>query len=258
MTKADRDDLLRLARARAKLAKVKAAEREKILVAEVEDLLVAEFEAEDQLWAEAVTVAEEAARKANEHITAQCELLGIPPRHSPRLVLGWEERRAEFKVAQRRQELRRVAQSRLAALTAAAKARIDESLLETETALIAGGLESGEARAVLESMPTADQLMPALSLDDLGVKTWQPPEGAAAALLTPTTTADRKRRKVLRAIEANPGASDRQVAAIAGVDHKTVSAYRRAREPGGELPAGGGELPTESGELPAAVQDGDR
>src|SRR5437773_421489 len=126
MNKSERDDLARLARQRAKLAKADAAQREKILLAEVEDLMAAEFEAR-------------------------------------------------------------------------------------EAALIAPSLESDDARAFLEAMPTAEQLMPSLSLDDLGVRTWQPPEGAAAAALTPSTAADRRRRKVLRAIAANPAASDREI-----------------------------------------------
>ena len=106
---------------------------------------------------------------------------------------------------------------------------------------MASGLESAEARAFLERMPTAEQLMPALGLDDLGVKTWQPPPGAASTLLAPSTTADRRRRKILAAIEASPGASNRAIAQIAGVDHKTVAAYR------GEFPAPAGELPSGDG-----------
>ena len=89
-------------------------------------------------------------------------------------------------------------------------------------------------------MPTVEQLMPPLSLEDIGVIRWQPPEDAAAQLTTPLTPADRRRRRVLRAIEADPGASDRKIAAIAGCDHKTVARCRRERW---ELPAIGGELP---------------
>jgi hypothetical protein len=122
--------------------------------------------------------------------------------------------------------------------------------------LVAGSLESADARAVLEAMPTAEQLMPALSLGDLGVKTWQPPKGTASALLTPSTPADRKRRKALAAIDAHPGWSDRKIAEIAGVDHKTVAAYpRRAGETPAELP---GRAPGDTepgGEFPG---DGER
>lgn len=239
MNRADREQLIRLARGRARLAKSKAAEREKILMSEAEDLLAAEYSARDQLWAEATAIAEEACRKANEQIAAQSALLGIPQRMAPRLQLSWDSR-GQGQDSGRRAELRKVAQSRLAALTAMAKTAIDEQLLDTEQALIADSLESAEAVAFLERMPTAEQLMPSLSLDDLGVKHWQPHGGAAGELLTPSTPADRRRRAILRAIEANPGASDRKVAEIAGCDHKTVAQYRRA---GGELPAPPGEFP---------------
>jgi hypothetical protein len=86
-----------------------------------------------------------------------------------------------------------------------------------------------------------EQLMPNLSLEDLGVKRWQPPEDIAAQLTTPMTPAQRRKRQILRAIEANPGASDRKIAEIASCDHKTVATYRRER---GEFPAIGGESPT--------------
>ena len=245
MNKTERDDLIRLAKSRARLAKAEADERAKILLAEAEDLMAAEYDARDQLWAEATAIAEEACSKANEVITARCVDLGIPAKDAPRLELRWRSRSPEFADTGRRAELRKKATTQLAALTAAAKTRIDRAALETETALIAGSLESGDARAFLERMPTADQLMPSLSLDDLGVKTWQPPEGAAAALLTPSTPADRRRRKVLRAIEAHPGASDREVGRLAGVDGKTVAAYRHAAA---ELPAQAAEFRTKDEE----------
>lgn len=89
--------------------------------------------------------------------------------------------------------------------------------------------------------------MPNLSLEDLGVKRWQPPEDIAAELTTPMTPAQRRKRQILRAIEANPGASDRKIAEIANCDHKTVAAHRRES---GEFPAIGGESPAIGGESP--------
>ena len=123
--------------------------------------------------------------------------------------------------------MRKVAQSKLTALTASAKTAIDRAVLETVEALITPGQDDA-AREFLERMPTAEQLMPPLELSDLGLKTWTPPDSAAEELLTPMTTADRKRAKVRQAIKANPDASDREVARIAGVDHKTVAGVRRA------------------------------
>jgi hypothetical protein len=254
LTKADRQDLARLARLRGKQARTEADQRTKVLAVEVEDLLTAEFSARDELWAEATAIAQEAVRKANELIVARCADLGIPAKYAPRVEVGWEARSFSFSDSKRRGELRKLAEAKLAALAATAKTAIDAKTLEVETALITGGLESGEARAFLDAMPTAEQLMPALGLDDIGVKHWQPPTDAAAGLLTPSTPADRRRKLILRAIEANPDASDRKLAEIAGCDHKTVAAYRRnAGEAAGEIPtethgAGkSGGVPTEDG-----------
>ena len=99
--------------------------------------------------------------------------------------------------------------------------------LETETQLLIGGLESSEARQFLAAMPTVEQLMPPLSLDDLGVTRWQPPEDAAAQLTTPMSATDRRRRQIRRAIQANHHASDREIAEIVGCADKTIASYRR-------------------------------
>lgn len=244
MTKADRDQLIRLVRARARQAKAETEQRQAVLLVEIEQELTAEYSARDQLWEQAVQIAEQAVEKANAEIQAACLDLGIPAKHAPRLGLGWSSRSPSYMDRDRRAELRKLALTRLAALTKTAKVEIDSKALDVETTLIAGGLESDEARDLLAALPTPDQLMPALSLDDLGVKHWQPAEGAAHELMAPVTTTDRKRRRILRAIEANPGASDRKIAEIAGCDHKTVATYRRDR---GELPASFGEFPADDG-----------
>lgn len=242
MTKSEREQLSKLARLRARQAEREAEAREKILLAEVQDQLTAEFDAHDELWAEAVTIAEEAAAKANAHIRAVCADLGIPPREAPQPGLAWHCG-PSYSDEKRRGELRKLAATRLAALTKTAKAAIGDRLLEVETELIASDLKSGDAKAFLLAMPTAEQLMPPLSIEELGVVRWQPPEDAATQLITPLSPAEKRRRRILRAIEANPGASDRKIAQIAGVDHKTVAAHRRDRR---EVPAIGGEIPTES------------
>jgi hypothetical protein len=245
VNRTEREDLRRLARQRAKLAKSEAVQREKVLLAEVEDLIAAEFSAQEDTWRDAIRIADEATKEANEVIIARCAELGIPAKYAPRLALSFTSRSPELGDPQRRAELRKLAQAKLTALTETAKTMIDRGLLDTETVLTADSLESDDARAFLEAMPTAEQLMPSLSLDDLGVKHWQPPEGAASALLSPSTPADRKRRQILRAIEANPDASDRKIAELAGCDHKTVAKYRGRA---GELPAASGDFPTDGGD----------
>jgi hypothetical protein len=240
MTKAERDQLIGLARRRARQAEREAEMREKILLAEVINDMTAEYEARDALWADAVMIAEEAALKANAQIAARCADLGIAPKDAPRLTLHWQARNPEYDNNGRRAELRKLAETRLAALTKTAKTAIQAGALEVEEQLIMGGLESTKAKAFLDSMPTVEQLMPSLRLDDLGVVRWQPPKDAASQLTTPLTPAQRRRRQIRRAIEANPGASDRKIAEIACCDHKTVAKYRCHR---GEVPALSEEFP---------------
>jgi hypothetical protein len=247
MTKTEREQLIRVTSLRAKQAEREAEMRQKILLAELQNELTAEFKAHDQLWKEAVIIAEEVVAKANAEIVARCADLGVPAEDAPGLELGWRARSSRFATREQRAELRKLAETRLTALTKTAKTEIQRAALETEEQLVFGGLQSDEARELFASMPTVEQIMPALSLDDLGVKHWQPPEDAVTQLTAPLTTTRRKRRQILRAIEANPAASDRAIAAIANCDHKTVGAYRRDRR---ELPAITGGFPTPTGESP--------
>ena len=212
MNRADRDDLIRLARSRARLAKLKASEREKVLLSEVEDLLAAEFEARDQIWADAVAIAEDAAAKANDVIAARCADLGIPAEYAPKLILHWAARNPETAgTPARRAELRRLALARLSALVASAKTQIDEQLLEVETALIAGGLASDDAREFLAAMPTAEMLMPPLDAGRPG------PHDVAAARGSRSRAADAE----------NPG---RPQAAANPAGHRSEPRRLRSRD----------------------------
>jgi hypothetical protein len=250
MSSQDRAMLVRLVRNRAKHAKSEADQRKAVLLAEVEQELSAEYSARDEMWAAAVEIAQQAAVKANAEIQRACLDLGVPAKHAPRLTYGWYGQSPEYSDRGRREQAQRLAKVKVDALTKTAKQMIDAEALKAEEALVVGGLESDEARAVAEALPTVEQLMPSLSLADLGVKHWQPPEGVAFELMAPLTTTERKRRRVLRAIERDPAASDRAIGERAGVDHKTVAALRRKR---GELPSGGEPArnsPPEDGEAP--------
>ena len=121
-------------------------------------------------------ICEEAAAKANEQIRARCAELGIPPAYAPQVSTNFLRRGPDLINTDRRRELRELAEERLEALTRTAKTEIDRNtLLDIEEQLILGGLESDEATATLAAMPTAEALMPALGLEDLGVKPGSPP-----------------------------------------------------------------------------------
>ncbi len=249
MSRGDQQALIRIIRARAKQAKNAAAEREAILRNEIEESLSVEFRLRDEVQADVIRMAEEALAKVNEQIRQSARLMGFNDRHVPQASLPYVtryDRRGPDEVV----EARRLADSRLTALRANANRVIEERALGIEESLIVGGLESQEARALVESMPRTDELMPPLSLDDLGVGTWQPARDAAKELLTAPTGADRRRKLVRRAIAQNPGASDRKIAQITGFDHKTVARYRNE-----EVPAIGGEAAQDNGEIPTDGAD---
>jgi hypothetical protein len=242
LSKSDRDNLIRIARQRAKQAEREADARAKTLLAEVLNDLAAEYDHQDQLWRDAVKISEEAVRATNARIVAQCAELGIPANRAPGVEVGWRSRSPETADQRRRAELKELAQARITALTQDAKAAIQAATLDVEERLILDGLESGRAKALLSELPTVEALMPTQSIDSLGVDRWQVADSAGAALSTPHTPADRKRRKVLKAIARHPEASDRTIATLAGVDHKTIAAYRSRGELVALPPGVGGEL----------------
>ena len=67
----------------------------------------------------------------------------------------------------RRVELRRVLQTRIAAMQAKACTRIEVAKVEALTEIARDGMESAAAVAFLEAMPTPAQLMPTLDRAEL-------------------------------------------------------------------------------------------
>lgn len=262
MSRADRANLERLARKRAKLATARLGERVKTLKAEVEDQLAAIYEFSDELWADVTATAQAAVHQADAQVAEACRRAGIPDDFRPSLTLAWHGRGRNAAVA-RRAELRKLAHARIDEGAVTAKVTIESSLLEVETELISGGLESAEAAEFIHRMPTAAQLLSPVDVGELepgegARRHWEPAPAVVSQLLTPSTAATReaKRRAVVAALAADPGASNRQVALVAGVDHKTVGKWRAE---GGETPHVGGEIPTNSPASPAAdAPDGPR
>lgn len=260
MTKADRSGMAQLARKRAKVAKNMVCERVKVLRADVEDQLSASYSFHDELWATVTAQAAMAVATADEQVAATCRRVGIPEHLRPHLVINWHGR-GENALASRRVELRKLAESRIGAAAESAKVAIEANLLVVETELIRDGLESARAVAYLDAMPTAEQLLPPVDVTALAAghvddddartrwRSWEPPQGAAAQLLTPSsaTSREEKRLAILAALTADSAVSDRQIARAVGVDHKTVGKWR------GEIPTPDGEIPTPSGEIQDVV-----
>ncbi len=188
-----------------------------------------------------------------------CARLGISEELRPSIRLSWSAR-GENALAERRAELRRLAHARIDAGAQSAKVAIQANLLQVETELIRGGLESSEAMRFVDAMPTVEQLMPVVDVAELDARparrdhdeerladwysrktggSWEPPAHAGGELLAPSSASTReaKRQAVAAALGVNPEASNREIARAAGVDHKTVGKLRG--ESPGNSPADG-------------------
>jgi hypothetical protein len=182
MTKAERDELVKLVKLRERVAKTEAVQRSAELLAEFERQLASVYSFDDDdVWAEAHAAVSEALKKGNAMIAERCRELGIPKRFQPGIEAAWYPR-GENASKERRAELRKVAVTRIDALAKAAKATIEHESLKLHTELVAGALDSGEARAFLKALPTVDVLMPSLTVAEIESTT---PQGWRSGLLTP-------------------------------------------------------------------------
>lgn len=168
MTRKDREQLVQVAKMRARVAKGSIDQRELHLKAQVEDELKLLFDAEAELAERAMERAAAVARTAQRELDEWLDEHEVPARMRPQIGVADPSRRVgEESIAGRRSSLRQLASARVKSLAAQAKVELDRSCADTVTALIAGGLDSDEARRVLDEMPTIDQLMLAPSIAEL-------------------------------------------------------------------------------------------
>jgi hypothetical protein len=113
-----------------------------------------------------MTAADEVVESARRQIADRSRELGIPAAFRPDIYLGWHGR-GENASRDRRAELRKVAYTKIDDLEKQAKLTIDRQTVETQTRLLAEGLTSEDAHHWLESMPTAEQLMPPVSMAEI-------------------------------------------------------------------------------------------
>jgi hypothetical protein len=138
------------------------------LPADFEAQLAAEYAwDDDEIWAEAHQIADDAIADGNARVAERCRELGIPPRFAPSLEYHWF-RRGQNASKQRREELRKVARTRLDAMTKGAQLQIDRAALDVQTYLVSEGLETDAARRFLESgLSTVESLMPPLAVPEI-------------------------------------------------------------------------------------------
>jgi hypothetical protein len=160
MMKSERQELAQLVRRREKLAKAGAEHVARERLADFEKQAASYYRADDdEVWAEQKRLVAEVVKDAQIRIAERNRELGIPEWAAPGLSAGWYGR-GENAVKERVAELRKVAQTRINADLAGAKAQIEMASVELQTRLIAGGLESEEAKAFLAAMPEPEALLP--------------------------------------------------------------------------------------------------
>lgn len=170
MTKAERDDLVRLIKQREKVAKTAAEQRSAAMLAEFEQQVSALHDfATNEVWKAATDAAVAAAKEANAKISAEAERLGIPKEFRPSLNFSWATR-GENEYEARRQELRRVAKAEIEAIEKVARVQIEASSVQAQTEIIAHGLNSDAALAFLNSLPAIESMMPPLDITAIQAK----------------------------------------------------------------------------------------
>jgi hypothetical protein len=166
LSNAERERLLRVARLREKVAKSAASERSARLLADFEQQLAAIYSFDsNEVWRAAYKAADDAVEAARRAIDAECERLGIPKRFRPGIGMGWHGR-GENAVRERRVELRKVAQTRIAAIEKSARQEIERISSEAQIELLAHGM-SEHARQLLDNLPKVEALMPSLQVEDI-------------------------------------------------------------------------------------------
>ena len=168
MTRADRETLIKIARQRERVAKSDAKERAAHLLADFEAQMDRRYVFdENEVWQKAVEAADARVKEAESAIAAECERLGIPRDFAPSLKCAWYGR-GRNAAKDQRAEMRRVASRQIDAAEKTARAAIERRSVEIQEKVMVGGLTTEDARTFLESMPSADTLMPTLTVD--GVK----------------------------------------------------------------------------------------
>ncbi len=165
LTSKDRQDLLKVIRARERVARSAVAERGAALMAEFERQIAARYAFDDdKVWSEAARRVAAEVGRAQAIVAERCAELGIPPEFAPRLDFNWYSR-GENAARERRAELRLVARANIEALERAAIVALQKASLAAQEGIVAGGLGSEAARSALEALPSVEALMPPLAFD---------------------------------------------------------------------------------------------
>jgi hypothetical protein len=192
MSKSEHEDLQRLVRQRERVLTSAAKQRSTELAADFENQMGQQYSFDqDEVWTEAVRLAEAEVGKANARIAERCPQLGIPQRFAPFLKNVWFDR-DENMLKERRSELRKMAQTRIAAIERKAITEIQVSCLAAQERIALAGLCSEAAREFIDQLPSIEALMPKLAFAQIADEA-EPP--VAEQLVSPNALRQRRYRE---------------------------------------------------------------
>jgi hypothetical protein len=198
LKKGEVENLQRLVRQREKVLKSAAKQRSAELIGDFENKMGSEYAFDDDaVWAKAMELADREVRKAQKVVAARCRELGIPDRFAPSIRLIWCHRGHDNLVEKRKRELRLMAQTAIEAIEAKAIVQIEMSCLKAQTQIAAASLTSDVAKQIIESLPSVESLMPALSYEEMAGEA-DPP--IVEQLLLPNALRQQRYRERQRAL----------------------------------------------------------
>jgi hypothetical protein len=125
-----------------------------------------------RVWQRAHAEAEAVVATARKAIAERCQELGIPREFAPSIVFGWAGR-GRNAIAERRIELRKVAERRIQAIEKEACTRIERHCYEASEQILMHGLTSAAAREFVAKMPPLDVAQVEKMLDAKAME-WSP------------------------------------------------------------------------------------
>lgn len=167
ITKGERAELRSLIRQRFKVLRADIDQRKAELLAELETRITDRFAESDKEWADAMYLIEEAAREADRKANDILRGLNLHALDQDGRDYSLVKTVAINKPTQERTQLRREGEARIVAQIKGALLQLDRQEADLLTRLVAGALESEEARAFLGEIPTVSALVPADRLLEL-------------------------------------------------------------------------------------------
>lgn len=164
MTRAEAQNLGALIRKQERLLKTSLEQRAAEVMADFEAQLCRTYSFdEDEVWAEARRLANEAVTDAQARIAGRCAELGIPEEFAPSIEHYWFGR-GQNATKERQVELRRAADAECKAKLRRGRTEVERWSLEAQTKLVAHNLTSDAAKAFLDQIPATDALLPTIDL----------------------------------------------------------------------------------------------